>query len=72
MELDDINLDFDITEFLESIKDGFFKIVRIILIMIYDLPINVKITIAVIFVLFVIGIGYLTWKYRDEWRYVKY
>ncbi len=72
MNLDDINLDFDITGFLESIKDGFFKIVRIILMMIYDLPTKVKVTFAILFVLFVIGIGYLTWKYRDEWRYVKY
>ncbi len=72
MNLDSINLDFDINGFLESIKDGFFKTVRIILIMIYDLPTSVKITIAVFFVLLVIGIGYFTWKYRDEWRYVKY
>ncbi len=72
MKLDEINLDFDITGFLQSIKDGFFKIIRIILIMIYDLPTGVKVTIAILFVLFVIVIGYLTWKYRDEWRYVKY
>ncbi len=72
MNLDDINIDFDVAGFLEGIKDGFFKTVRIILMMIYDLPTNVKITIAVLFVFIVIGIGYLTWKYRDEWKYVKY
>ena len=72
MNLNDINLDFDITAFLESIKDGFFKTVRIIFMMIFNLPTSVKIIIAIFFVIMVIGIGYLTWKYRDEWRYVKY
>ena len=70
--LDEISLDFDITAFLESIKEGFFKTIRIILIMIYNLPTSVKIIIAVFFVIIVIGIGYLTWKYRGEWQHVKY
>ena len=72
MDLDAINLDFDITAFFESIKDGFFKTVRIIFMMIFNLPTSVKIIIAVFFLLLVIGIGYLTWKYRYEWQHVKY
>ena len=72
MKLDDINLDFDINKMIEGIRDGFFKIIRIIFRMIFNLPTGVKIMLAVLLLLFTIGIGYLTWKYRDEWRYVKY
>ena len=72
MNLDDINLDFDLNQLFESIKDSFFKIVRIIFMMFFNLPTKVKIILAVFFVLFVIGIGYLTWRYRNEWQYVKY
>ncbi len=72
MGIEDINLDFDIDSIIEGIKDSFFKTIRIMFQMIFGLPFVVKITIAIIFVLSVIGIFYLTWKSRDEWRHVKY
>ena len=70
MNIDDLNFDFN--QLLEGIKDGFFKMVRIIFIMFFNLPIWIRITLAILFVLFVIGIAVLTWKYRDKWRYVEY
>ena len=72
MDLDKINIDFDINEIIELIKNGFFKTVKLIFMMIFNLPTGVKIALAIFFVLLVIGIGYLIWKYREEWRYVKY
>ena len=72
MNLDELSLDFDVNKILEGIKDGFFKIVRTIFTMFFGLPMWIKITMAVIFILVVIGIAILTWKYRNEWRYVKY
>ncbi len=72
MDLDNINLDFDINKIIEGIRDGFFKIVRTIFMMFFNLPVWVKITLAIFSVLLVIVIVYLTWKYRDEWQYVKY
>ncbi len=72
MGIEDIKVDFDIDQIIEGIRDSLFKTVRIVFNLIFGLPISVKITIAILFVLSVIGISYLTWKYRDEWRYVKY
>jgi len=72
MGIEDFNFNFDINKILENIRDSFFKTVRIIFMMIFNLPTHIKITLAILFVLFVIGIAVLTWKYRDEWRYVKY
>ncbi len=72
MNLDNISLDFDINAILESIKDIFFKTVRTIFLMFLNLPTWVKVTFSIVLLFIVIGIGYLTWKYRDEWKYVKY
>ena len=72
MNLDNISLDFDINAILESIKDIFFKTVRTIFLMFLILPTWVKVTFSIVLLFIVIGIGYLTWKYRDEWKYVKY
>ncbi len=72
MNLDDINIDFDLDKIIKGVQDAFFKVVRTIFIMIFNLPKGVKIALAIFMVLLVIGIGYLTWKYREEWRYVKY
>ncbi len=72
MGLEDINIDFNIEEMIEGLRDSFFKIIVIIFNLIFGLPIWVKITLAICFVLFVIGIAYLTWIYRDEWQYVRY
>ena len=72
MNLDEINFDFDIGGWIKNITDAFFKTVRTIFTMFFNLPMWVKITSAILLILFVIGIAILTWKYRDEWQYVKY
>jgi len=72
MGLEDINIDFDIGEMIEGANNAVFKTFKIIFTMFVDLPPFVKITMAILFVLFTIGIGFLTWKYRDEWMHVKY
>lgn len=69
MAVNDIS--FDIDTFFGGLKDSFFKTIKIIFTMIFNLPMWVKIPISIIFVLFVILIGYLTWKNRNEWRHVK-
>ncbi len=72
MKLDELNFNFDLNKIFEGISDSFFKTVRLIFMMIFNLPTGIKITLAIIFLLVIISIGYLAWKYRDEWRYVKY
>ncbi len=72
MDLDNLNIDFDVNEIIDSIKDFLFKTVRIIFVMFFNLPMWIKITLAVFFTLGIIGIGYLTWKYRYEWQHVKH
>lgn len=72
MDLSDLSVDLDISKMIKGIKDAFFKTVRIILLKIYNLPLGVKITLAIILILIVSGIGFLTWKYRKEWQHVKY
>ncbi|KKN58822.1 hypothetical protein LCGC14_0548280 [marine sediment metagenome] len=72
MGLNDLNFDFDINKIIEDIRDIIFKTVRVMFNMVFGLPTWIKITLAVLLVLSAIGIAFLTWKYRDQWRYVKY
>ena len=65
------DLSLNIDNLVTGFKNSFFKTLKIIFIMIFNLPIWVKIPLAIIFVLFVIGIAILTWKNRNEWRHVK-
>ena len=69
MAISDIS--FDVNRLVIGFKESFFKTIKIIFTMIFNLPTWVQIPIAIIFVLFVILIAYLTWKNRDEWRHVK-
>ena len=72
MNLDDINFDFDFMGMIKGVGDIIFRTIRIIFVMFLNLPTPVKITMAIVFILLVMVIGYLTWRYREEWRYVKY
>lgn len=69
MAINDIS--FDINNLVSGFRDSFFKTAKIILVMIFNLPMWVKIPLAIISILLVIGIAILTWKNRDEWRHVK-
>ena len=72
MGLDDINIDFDLGKMIEGFKNAMFKTVRIIFLFFINLPKGAKITLLILFMLFVVGIGILAWKYRYEWQNVKY
>ena len=65
------DISFDVNKLVIGFKESFFKTIKIIFTLIFNLPMWVKIPMAIIFVLFVILIAYLTWKNRDEWRHVK-
>jgi len=69
MGIEDLAESLDINKFINYMIDGFFNIAKYPFGIWNSLPAWVRLTTYAIILIIAIFLGYITWKYREAWRY---